>query len=78
MSLADGQHGRMQMPVPGASSQAGSFILFNLINDYYSALCSGPMHTNYTGHTSPGFRQVEHFMDRPVHRYGCDGLPSNI
>lgn len=78
MSLAHGQHGRMQMPVPGASNQAGSFILFNLINDYYSALLSGPMHTNYMGHTSPGFRQVEPFMDRPVHRYGCDGLPSNI
>jgi hypothetical protein len=69
MSLAHGQHGGMQMPVLAASSQVGSFILFDLINDYYSALRSGTMHTNYTGYTSPRVRQVEPFMDRPVHRY---------
>jgi hypothetical protein len=74
MSLAHGQHGRMQMPVPAASSQAGSFILFDLINDYYSALRSSPILTNYTGYTDPGVRQVDPFMDRPVHRYGRNQL----
>jgi hypothetical protein len=64
----------MQMLVPAASNQAGSFILFDLINDYYSALRSGPMDTNYTGYTGPRARQAEPFIDRPVHRYGCNRL----
>lgn len=74
MSLAHDQHGRMQTPVPAASSQTGSFILFDLINDYYPALRSGPMPTNYTGYTGPGVRQVDPFMDRLVHKYGCNQL----
>ena len=74
MSLTHGQHERMQMPVPAASSQAGSFILFDLINDYYSALRSGPMDTNHTDYTGLGARQAEPFMDRPVHKYGGDRL----